>query len=80
MRSRRLHTSQGISPRGIYEGKPWKQENPGAINFRTRRACSGFAITCSECGNAATVPFKPNPNRPVYCPGCNRERKRRCRR
>ncbi len=29
-----------------------------------------FKVTCSGCGAEATVPFKPNPNRPVYCRTC----------
>jgi ATP-dependent RNA helicase DeaD len=27
-------------------------------------------VTCSRCGAAATVNFKPNPDRPVYCDPC----------
>lgn len=27
-------------------------------------------ITCSKCGIATTVPFKPNQNRPVLCRSC----------
>ncbi|MGD6809601.1 MAG: CxxC-x17-CxxC domain-containing protein [Candidatus Bathyarchaeia archaeon] len=26
--------------------------------------------TCSECGQECEVPFKPDPNRPVYCREC----------
>lgn len=29
-----------------------------------------FNITCSACGRAATVPFKPRNNKPVYCDAC----------
>lgn len=29
-------------------------------------------ITCSRCGKNARVPFKPRPDRPVYCDGCFR--------
>jgi len=25
---------------------------------------------CSECGQECEVPFKPDPNRPVYCREC----------
>ncbi|MCY3018655.1 MAG: zinc-ribbon domain containing protein [Planctomycetota bacterium] len=27
-------------------------------------------VTCSSCGAETTVPFKPDPNRPVYCRTC----------
>jgi CxxC-x17-CxxC domain-containing protein len=27
-------------------------------------------IKCSDCGKTATVYFKPNPDRPIYCRVC----------
>jgi len=27
-------------------------------------------ITCANCGRTATVPFRPIPNKPVYCKIC----------
>ncbi len=32
----------------------------------------GFTVTCSRCGQATTVPFKPSAGRPVYCRDCYR--------
>lgn len=29
-----------------------------------------FPATCAECGKETTVPFKPNPEKPVYCKDC----------
>ncbi|UCD96893.1 MAG: hypothetical protein JSV35_02235 [Candidatus Bathyarchaeota archaeon] len=29
-----------------------------------------FEIKCIDCGNAATVPFKPTVGKPVYCRTC----------
>jgi CxxC-x17-CxxC domain-containing protein len=29
-----------------------------------------FKVNCSGCGVETTVPFKPDPNRPVYCRAC----------
>jgi CxxC-x17-CxxC domain-containing protein len=29
-----------------------------------------FKVNCSGCGVETTVPFKPDPNRPVYCRTC----------
>ena len=34
-------------------------------------------IICSECGQQAEVPFRPDPTRPVYCDDCHRARGRR---
>lgn len=33
----------------------------------------GFETTCAECGQKAMVPFRPNPDRPVYCDQCFRK-------
>ncbi len=29
-----------------------------------------FDVTCSDCGKATQVPFKPMEGRPVYCRDC----------
>jgi len=29
-----------------------------------------FEVKCTDCGNTATVPFKPTPGKPVYCRTC----------
>lgn len=29
-----------------------------------------YQITCSNCGRTDTIPFRPSPNRPVYCHEC----------
>jgi len=29
-----------------------------------------FETTCTECGSATTVPFKPMAGKPVYCRTC----------
>jgi len=29
-----------------------------------------FPVVCSSCGKSTTVPFKPEPGRPVYCKEC----------
>ncbi|WP_455276881.1 CxxC-x17-CxxC domain-containing protein [[Eubacterium] cellulosolvens] len=39
-----------------------------------------YKITCSECGNEAEVPFKPDGDRPVYCRDCYQKRRRSSRR
>lgn len=32
------------------------------------------SVTCSKCGQQATVPFQPTPGRPVYCRTCFEKR------
>ena len=29
-----------------------------------------YKVICTDCGNEAEVPFKPDENRPVYCKEC----------
>ena len=29
-----------------------------------------FTVVCANCGNDATVPFRPSGDRPVYCSDC----------
>ncbi|KKH49280.1 CxxC-x17-CxxC domain-containing protein [Methanosarcina sp. 1.H.A.2.2] len=46
--------------------------------FRVRDGDSGgfgatremYKVTCSDCGIETEVPFKPDPERPVYCRDC----------
>ena len=33
-----------------------------------------FTVTCSQCGQAATVPFQPRGDKPVYCRDCFQSR------
>jgi CxxC-x17-CxxC domain-containing protein len=34
-----------------------------------------YSAKCSECGSPCEVPFKPDPDRPVFCPACWKKRK-----
>jgi CxxC-x17-CxxC domain-containing protein len=34
-----------------------------------------FPATCAECGKETMVPFKPNPEKPVYCKDCYQTRR-----
>jgi CxxC-x17-CxxC domain-containing protein len=34
-----------------------------------------FQTTCSNCGREATVPFRPNGSKPVYCSDCFTQRR-----
>jgi CxxC-x17-CxxC domain-containing protein len=35
-----------------------------------------FPAVCAQCGRQTTVPFKPNPDKPVYCRDCYQTRNR----
>lgn len=35
-----------------------------------------FKVNCSGCGGETTVPFKPDPTRPVYCRTCYLNRRK----
>jgi CxxC-x17-CxxC domain-containing protein len=60
MRDSSGHDSRDIGgPRGYERG-----ENRAMREY--------FAVICSECGNAAQVPFKPRMDKPVYCSDCFR--------
>ncbi|HII92642.1 MAG TPA: hypothetical protein HA262_10890 [Methanosarcina sp.] len=34
-----------------------------------------YKAKCSDCGKETEVPFKPDPDRPVYCRECYAKRK-----
>ena len=46
---------------------PVRRRSPGG----SRRQ----SIVCADCGDSATVPFRPSPGRPVYCPECFAKRR-----
>lgn len=39
-------------------------------NYNRSGDSRSFTVTCSVCGNEATVPFKPTENKPVLCKDC----------
>lgn len=43
--------------------------SPDAVGTNTK-GDELFMTVCSVCGKEAKTPFKPNPNRPVYCSDC----------
>jgi len=42
---------------------------------RRRERGEPVAIVCSACGKEATVRFKPDPSRPIFCSACYKEHK-----
>jgi CxxC-x17-CxxC domain-containing protein len=41
-----------------------------ASSGRAYGAREMFSVTCSDCGQAAEVPFQPRGDKPVYCRDC----------
>jgi CxxC-x17-CxxC domain-containing protein len=53
-----------------------KRDNRGRGRF-DRDPREMHKATCADCGKETEVPFKPDPNRPVYCRECYRKRRPR---
>lgn len=68
--SERPRTSEAIRTAAASAG-PRRQRGSGG---------SGHSVTCSGCGQQATVPFEPDVTRPVYCSSCYGNRRRPTRR
>jgi CxxC-x17-CxxC domain-containing protein len=48
--------------------------------FKAEEQKEVYEAVCSECGSPCEVPFKPEPNRPVFCQTCWKKRKPRRKR
>ena len=47
-----------------------REASAGEGGGAPRSSRETFSVTCSGCGAQTTVPFKPDPSRPVYCRNC----------
>jgi CxxC-x17-CxxC domain-containing protein len=65
-RDRRRQSATPASPR-----------NAGAPTPRGKSTADYHSTVCSTCGAVTSVPFKPIPGRPVFCPTCHRGRAQR---
>lgn len=63
--------SGGGGGRSSYGGGPSHGGNPADDPSREH-----FKVQCSGCNTETTVPFKPDPNRPVFCRSCYLARKK----
>jgi ATP-dependent RNA helicase DeaD len=52
------------------------EELEGGIHMSYREPQQMHKTVCSDCGQECEVPFKPNPNRLVYCRDCWSKRRR----
>lgn len=61
-------------PRRRSGGRSFDRRDSG--DFERRRPRRDFdgptmhKAICDKCGKSCEVPFKPNPNKPVYCSDC----------
>jgi CxxC-x17-CxxC domain-containing protein len=56
--------------------KPCKGQRKAATGVAAAGvARQEYEVTCSECGQRTTVPFKPTLDRPVYCRTCFQARR-----
>jgi len=61
------------SPRSFETPRP--QPMPISSTVQTRDARPMYKAVCADCRKACEVPFKPSPDRPVYCKECFAKRK-----
>ena len=61
----------------FYEKKGFENEPKRCPDCRGRKRFSPrqFDVTCADCGQKTTVPFKPTGTRPVYCRDCYQKHK-----
>lgn len=59
-------------PRAVIEEEinQWSGMAPAREGVSEAKESGEYNVTCSACGKATTVPFKPDPDRPVYCKSC----------
>lgn len=64
--------NQGNRPGGWKGGNKFGQKKPWERGFNDRDGARPtlYEATCSECGNACQVPFRPSAGRDVFCSNC----------
>lgn len=62
-----------------FQNEPTRCKECRQAKKDSRRSAGGrremYTAICSECGKETEVPFKPSPDRPVYCRECYEARK-----
>jgi CxxC-x17-CxxC domain-containing protein len=65
----------------FFHDKEFKNDPKHCKQCKAKRATGGSRVrpetrtTCSQCGEATTVPFKPTQGRPVLCRSCFKQQK-----
>ena len=71
MPARPQSPSAGIGERQFASAEPRQAARAAA----SPSGGPGYEIVCATCGTRSTVPFQPDPSRPVYCSDCFRPRR-----
>ena len=71
------HEQRGFNnePKRCNSCRQQRRNNFGGRSGGGGRERQMHTLTCSECGNEASVPFKPRGDRPVYCSDCFRNQR-----
>ncbi len=48
---------------------------PKSETTKPKKQLKQFEITCDDCGKKDSVPFDPDPNKPIYCSDCLKKRR-----
>ncbi|MDO8574662.1 MAG: type IV secretion system DNA-binding domain-containing protein [bacterium] len=76
-----ISVATGVIPAEAQNLSQRDTDNSSSYNIPSREPSNGqraafddqqnmFSAVCASCGKNTTVPFKPDPNRPVYCKDC----------
>ncbi|PAV13704.1 hypothetical protein ASJ81_16755 [Methanosarcina spelaei] len=57
------------------KGSQSRDRGSGRERNYSREPQTMYKAKCSDCGKETEVPFKPDPDRPVYCRECYAKRK-----
>ncbi|MEX1112235.1 MAG: CxxC-x17-CxxC domain-containing protein [Candidatus Andersenbacteria bacterium] len=55
---------------GERKANPGEKQERHHSDEKPKKQAKSYAITCDRCGKAGDVPFKPDPEKPVYCKDC----------
>lgn len=72
-RGNRRHDDSHSHRPPVGDAQPGAGAGAGAAGAPQR---DQFKVQCTSCGVETTVPFKPDPNRPVYCRTCYLNRRK----
>jgi len=52
-----------------------EEKGNSSKNNDSKKARKRYEIICDDCGKKDTVPFDPDPNKPIYCDTCLKQRR-----
>ena len=69
------HLDGGSYGNGRYGESYGADAGAFAAEYRERRSREVFEAVCADCGQTASVPFRPTGVKPVYCSDCFQARR-----